>query len=261
MIKKCHPDIEKPCKYRQNSLYFANTNIPCMNIMVSGGSKGIGRAILHKFAQQGFNVAFFARQEDELERVHNELKSIRPDISAFFKCVDARDTAQIKTFAREAQAQLGDMDVLINNVGVFLPGEILAEDEGVLELLLQVNVAASYHLSREVVPAMKTRQQGHVFNICSTASIMAYTNGGSYCISKFAMLGMSKVLREELKNHQVRVTAVLPGATLTHSWQGTSLPEKRFMQPEDVAEAVWGCYALKHGVVEELLIRPQEGDI
>lgn len=98
--------------------------------------------------------------------------------------------------------------------------------------------------------------------MCSTASIVPYVNGGSYCISKFALLGMSRVLREEMKPFGVKVTAVLPGATLTASWDGTDLPKERFMQPEDVAEAIWTAYSLSpNSVLEELLIRPQLGDI
>jgi short-subunit dehydrogenase len=91
---------------------------------------------------------------------------------------------------------------------------------------------------------------------------MPYANGGSYSISKYAMLGMTKGLREEMKPYGVRVTAVLPGATYTASWEGAGLPESRFMKSEDVADAVWGCYALSgNSVVEEIVIRPQEGDI
>jgi NAD(P)-dependent dehydrogenase (short-subunit alcohol dehydrogenase family) len=91
---------------------------------------------------------------------------------------------------------------------------------------------------------------------------MPYANGGSYCISKYALLGMTKVLREEMKEHGVRVTAIMPGATLTTSWEGTELPEDRFMNAEDVAHAVWGAYALsERSVVEEIVIRPQLGDI
>jgi len=93
-------------------------------------------------------------------------------------------------------------------------------------------------------------------------SIKAYPNGGSYAISKFALLGFSKVLREELKPAGIRVTAILPGATKTASWEGTDLPDSRFMKPEDVAEAVFSAWSLSpHSVVEELLIRPQLGDI
>jgi short-subunit dehydrogenase len=109
---------------------------------------------------------------------------------------------------------------------------------------------------------MMARRDGHIFNLCSTASIMAYTNGGSYCISKFALYGLTKVLRAELREHDVRVTAVLPGATLTASWEGVNLPPERFMKSEDVAESIWSAYALsKHSVVEEILIRPQLGDL
>lgn len=91
---------------------------------------------------------------------------------------------------------------------------------------------------------------------------MAYTNGGSYCISKFGLLGMSKVLREELKPHSVRVTAILPGATLTDSWAGVDLPKSRFIQVEDVANVLWGAYQMGEScVLEEILMRPLEGDI
>jgi NADP-dependent 3-hydroxy acid dehydrogenase YdfG len=109
---------------------------------------------------------------------------------------------------------------------------------------------------------MKLKKSGYVFNICSTASIKAYPNGGSYCISKFALLGMTKVLREELKEHNVKVTAILPGATLTDSWKGTDVPENRFIKPTDIAETIWNAYLLsKNTVIEEILIRPQLGDL
>ena len=80
--------------------------------------------------------------------------------------------------------------------------------------------------------------------MCSIASIKAYPNGGSYAISKFALLGFSKCLREELKGHGIRVTAVIPGATKTASWEGSGLPDDRFMTVEDVADAVHSAYTL-----------------
>src|SRR5690349_20420076 len=98
--------------------------------------------------------------------------------------------------------------------------------------------------------------------MCSIASFKAYANGGSYAISKFAMLGFSKGLREELTPFNIRVTAVMPGATKTASWEGTDLPDSRFMKVEDVADSVYAAYALsKRSVVEEIVIRPQLGDI
>ena len=109
---------------------------------------------------------------------------------------------------------------------------------------------------------MQERGAGAVFNICSTASLMAYNNGGSYCMSKFALYGFSKVLREEMKPHNIRVTAVLPGATFTASWEGVDIPEARFMPAEDVAEMIYQTYAMSdRTVVEDIIMRPLLGDM
>ena len=127
---------------------------------------------------------------------------------------------------------------------------------------METNVYSAYHLTRGVIGAMMDNKKGHIFTICSTASIIAYPNGGSYCISKFALYGMTKVLREEMKPHNIKVTAVLPGATFTDSWQGTDLPEDRFIASKDVADAIWSAYCLSpRAVLEEILIRPQLGDL
>ena len=143
-----------------------------------------------------------------------------------------------------------------------MPGQIHNEEEGTLEAMIETNLYSAYHLTRALVSEMIERKEGYIFNICSTASITAYTNGGSYCISKFAMLGMSKVLREELKPHHVRVTSILPGATLTNSWAGVELPAERFIAPEDIAQVVWTAYNLPDStVLEEILMRPMLGDL
>ncbi len=136
------------------------------------------------------------------------------------------------------------------------------EEDVALESLINANVYSAYHTTRGLIARMKSEKRGHIFTMCSIASIIAYPNGGSYAISKFALLGFTKVLREELKDSGIRVTAVLPGATRTSSWEGTNLPDERFMKPEDVADAVFGAYSLSpQSVVEEILIRPQLGDI
>jgi short-subunit dehydrogenase len=128
--------------------------------------------------------------------------------------------------------------------------------------MMDTNLFSAYHLTRSLIEGMKNRKSGHIFNVCSTASIVAYPNGGSYCIAKFALLGMSKVLREEMKPHGIRVTSLLPGATFTASWEGVDLPEERFMPPQDVAEMVWAAYSLSpRSVVEEILLRPMLGDL
>jgi short-subunit dehydrogenase len=150
----------------------------------------------------------------------------------------------------------------VNNAGYFIPGEISTEPEGTLESMIHANLYSAYHTTRGLVQAMKDKKSGHIFNMCSIASIKAYSNGGSYAISKFALLGFSKCLREELKEFGIRVTAILPGATRTASWDESDEPEERFMKPEDVADTIYSGYALSgRSVVEEIIIRPQLGDL
>ncbi|OIN56148.1 SDR family oxidoreductase [Arsenicibacter rosenii] len=220
-------------------------------LVVTGGTKGIGRAIADRFISEGFDAVICARTVTGVEG-QNYLP-VAADLST-------RDG--VNQLIDYLQALNRPVAVLVNNTGVFQPGQIHTEAEGVFEQLMATNVASAYHLTRGLVGDMIARREGHIVMMCSTASITAYTNGGSYCISKYALLGMSRVLREELKPHGVKVTAVMPGATLTASWEGTELPEDRFMKAEDVADTVWAAYSLsRSAVVEEVLIRPQLGDI
>lgn len=228
-------------------------------IVVTGGTKGIGRAIVERFIKEGFDVLTCARNAEDLEELRM-LSSDNARIHTFQADLSKKD--QVSAFAAFVKEQSSDVDILVNNTGFFSPGQIHNEPEGTLEATIETNVYSAYNLTRALVSDMISKRSGHIFNICSVASITAYTNGGSYCISKFALLGMSKVLREELKPFEIRVTSVLPGATLTNSWAGVDIPAERFIKPEDVAEMIWATYVLSKGsVVEEILIRPQLGDL
>jgi short-subunit dehydrogenase len=230
-------------------------------IVVTGGTKGIGRAILEKFAANGFDIATCARSQADLTQLKKDFES-KFKISVFECKADMSDKIQVKQFTDAINNLNRPVDVLVNNAGYFEPGQIMEEPDGTLEGMIEGNVYSAYYITRGLVNPMKTNKSGHIFNMCSIASFMAYPNGGSYAISKFALLGFSKVLREELKEFGIRVTAVMPGATRTASWAASELPDSRFMKPEDVAEAVFSAYSLSpRSVVEEILIRPQMGDI
>jgi len=230
-------------------------------VLITGATRGIGRALALEFAGRGCSIAFCARSEAAVSAFELLLRRDF-SIDAFGFAVDLSSKNEVQQFGALATKRLGGLDILVNNAGIFLPGTIGMEEEGVFEQLMSVNLAAPYHLSRAVLPALKQSKRAHIFNVCSTASIMAYTNGGSYCISKFGLLGMTKVLRAETLGSAIRVTAVLPGATLTDSWAGSDLPAARFMQPEAVAKAVGACWDVNESsVVEELLVRPLQGDI
>lgn len=239
-----------------------NQRIKKMNIVISGATKGIGRAIAQKFAQNNFNIAVCARNEGDLVEMKQAWTKEFPSLKCVYKVADVSKKEEVNTFADFVLSEFDNIDVLVNNAGVFIPGKIHEEEDGVLEKQINTNVYSAYNLTRKLLGGMIDKKSGHIFNICSTASFVAYPNGGSYSISKFALLGFSKVLREELKEHNIRVTSVLPGATYTASWEGVEIPVERFMKAQDVADAIYGVYALsKQTVVEELILRPQLGDI
>lgn len=231
-------------------------------IVVTGGTKGIGKAVIRKFAENGFAIATCSRNEEDFNAMKEEIHKDFPGSKLYYRETDISKKNECYNFIDFVKGLGYHPEILVNNAGIFLPGQIINEEDETLDLMLKTNLYSSYYFARAFGNIMKEKRKGHIFNICSTASIIAYTNGGSYCISKFALYGMSKVLREELKEYDVKVTAVLPGATHTASWEGVDLPEERFMKSEDVAESVYSAYTLSsRSVVEEILIRPQLGDL
>jgi NADP-dependent 3-hydroxy acid dehydrogenase YdfG len=230
--------------------------------IITGGSKGIGFAIAALFVEKNINVAICARNEAQLNKATQKLQSLNSNATVISFACDVSDKQQIKSFAEFVLDKFETIDILVNNAGVFLPGKTYEEEDGTLEKLIETNLYSAYYMNKAIVPSMKAKKSGHVFNICSVASLIALPNGGSYSISKFAMLGMGKVLRLEMQPYNVRVTNVMPGATLTPSFDGIELPAERFMKPEDVAKAIFDIYSLsERTVVEDIVLRPQLGDL
>ncbi|MCC2545272.1 SDR family oxidoreductase [Hymenobacter sp. BT175] len=233
-------------------------------IVVTGGTKGIGRAIVFRFARAGFGVVTCARSAADLQALATELGAEVPGAEMYTLPADLSQRPDAVRFTEYVRNLGKPVDVLVNNTGAFVPGRLQDEpaDGSQLRQMIDVNLYSAYDVTQALLPGMIERRQGHIFMMCSTASLMAYPNGGSYCIAKFALYGMAKVLREELKEHGLRVTSVLPGATYTASWEGAGLPEERFVKASDVADAIFSAYSLSPlAVLEELLIRPQLGDI
>lgn len=230
-------------------------------VVVTGGSKGIGKAIIEKFASQGYTIATCSRSEKDLEALKKELTD-KFQVSIHTLRADLSKKDQVVHFAEFVRLIAKPVAILVNNSGRFIPGLVHDEPEGSLEAMIETNLYSAYYVSRALIPSMKREGKGHIFNICSVASLMAYPNGGSYSISKFAMYGMSKALREEMKEFGIRVTSIMPGAVLTSSWEGVDLPEERFIKSEDVAETIHAAHQLsERSVIEDIVIRPQLGDI
>lgn len=230
--------------------------------IVTGATQGIGKATAEKFLKEGFSVAICARTQADLDAVQTEWNEKYPAASVLAFAADFAVKEEVVAFATYVLAHFPEIDVLVNNAGTYFPGKLADEPEGQLETLMSVNMYSAYHLTRRILPGMKQRGSGHIFNMCSVASLKAYPGGGDYSITKYALLGFSDNLREELKKDGIKVTAICPGAVYTRSWASTGLAEERFMKSEDIAEVVWSSYSLSAGAnLETIVIRPLKGDI
>lgn len=235
-----------------------------MNILITGGSRGFGKAIAEAFASDGreHTIVLAARNEQHLETTARGLQERFPHVRILFFAADLSIKEAAQALGRQVLQQVSKIDVLVNNAGTFVPGNVGDEPDGALEQMMAVNLYSAYHLTRVLLPAMLANGSGHIFNMCSIASLKAYPNGGAYSISKFALLGFSQNLREELKAHNIKVTAVMPGAAYTDSWAGSGVPESRIMEARDIAQLIYSAAHLSaQATVESIVVRPQLGDL
>lgn len=233
-----------------------------MNVLITGASKGIAKAVALKMAINGHHLALCARDIKELEILKNEIIQVSPSIKVFIKSVDCSVKEEVLAFADEALQQLGEIDVLLNCVGLFQPSFILDEAFDSLDKHMKINVYAAYYLYKKLAPLMKKRRNGYIFNICSVASLESIANVGSYCVTKAALLSLNNIMRAELMEHDVKVTAILPGSTLTDSWKGTEISPDEFIQPEDVASVILQIMSMSKGAnVEQIVMKPIHGQV
>lgn len=232
-----------------------------MNIVITGASKGMGKAMAEKFSANGNTLFICSRNEEELAQAAKEItEKYKNDVQYFAADLSKKD--EVLQFANWILWKNICPDILINNAGQFVPGSIYNEPEGNLEQMIEINLYGTYHLTRALLPSMLKRKSGHIFNISSIAGLKAYANGGSYSISKYAIRGFSKNLREEMKPFNIKVTAVYPGAVFTDSWKGAGIDPERIMEVDDIANMVYAASLLSpQACVEEIVIRPQLGDL
>ena len=232
-----------------------------MNVIITGASKGIGKAIAEQFAAAGHSLFICSRNEKQLYDTVALLQNRYPEVDIKARPVDMSIKKEARAFGAWVLESVIP-DIIVNNAGNFIQGNVYNEEDGALEQMINVNLYSAYHLTRVLVPAMITAKKGHIFNICSIASLQAYRNGGSYSISKFALLGFSKNLRDELKPHGIKVTAVCPGATMSASWDGADVSPHRIMEAKDISLMIYAAASLSPmAVVEDIIMRPQQGDL
>jgi len=230
--------------------------------IVSGATHGIGKAIAEKLLSEGFSIAVCSRNKKELDQLQAGWNERYPEASIIASEADISLKEDAQSFGDTVLANFPQIDMLVNNVGTYFPGKLSEEAEGQLEELMAVNMYSAYHLTRRVLPTMKSAGRGHIFNMCSIASLKAYPNGGAYGVSKYALMGFSENLREELKTENIKVTAICPGATDSRSWAAAAIEPGRIMEPEDVATMLWAAYSLSAAAnVETIVMRPVKGDL
>jgi len=226
-----------------------------MNAIITAATRGIGKAIAIKLAENGYDLAVCSRSRTGLEELREALKYTGRKV--FLHVADCSVKSEVYRFCEAVQKQMPVVDVLVNNAGIYLTGSMLEEADDQFEMQIDLNLKSAYFTSKFFGKMMREQASGHIFNICSVASKQIVENAGGYSVTKAALLSLNHVFREELSKYNVKVTAVLPGSTLTSSWEGTQIPAERFVQPEDIANAIHTILSLSSGVnVDEITIKP-----
>jgi 3-oxoacyl-[acyl-carrier protein] reductase len=209
------------------------------NALITGAGKGIGKAIALALAKEGVNVILLARTQDEIENVAAKARSLR--VKALAITADVADINSVNAAVEKALAEFKTIDILINNAGIASFGKFLELEPAAWERIIQVNLMGTYYVTRAILPSMIERQTGDIINISSTAGLNGNALTSAYSASKFAVLGLTDSLMQEVRKHNIRVTALTPSTVATDLAIELKLtdgnPEK-VMQAEDMAELI-----------------------
>ena len=206
--------------------------------IVTGSTKGIGRAIAEELLGAGMNVCVSARQFDEVEQTVRELESLGEGAATGAVC-DVRDYDEVRALFEHAVAEFGGVDVLVNNagVGIYKPVEEISPEE--FRAVLETNLFGVFYCTREAIPLMKQRGGGYILNISSLAGANPHPRMAAYNASKFGLNGFSEALMQEVRHDRIKVSYVMPGSVNTEFGGDTVSDEKSWqLQPEDVARVV-----------------------
>lgn len=232
------------------------------NAIVTGATKGMGRSIAIAFAKEGINLAICSRNEKDLEGFKNELLQINPAIQVFTMVADGSNKNQLLDFAAAAESELGAISIIVNNLGVYTFAGILDDTEDAFEKMINTNLMPAYQLYRFFGKKMRAAKHGHIFNICSVAALNPIAEAGTYSVTKAALLALNKVMRLDMQAHNVKVTAIIPGSTLTDSWKGMEVDKDTMVSPDDIASAIVNIYKMSPGAnVDEMIIKPTPGQL
>lgn len=209
------------------------------NALITGAGKGIGKAIALALAKEGVNVILVARTADDIEKLATKIRSLR--VKALAVTADVSDIESINQAVAKGMEEFGSIDILINNAGIAAFGKFLELEPTEWERIIKVNLMGTYYATRAVLPNMIERQTGDIINISSTAGQRGNALTSAYSASKFAVLGLTESLMQEVRKHNIRVTALTPSTVATEMAKDLKLTDgnpDNVMQAEDVAELV-----------------------
>lgn len=206
--------------------------------IVTGGTKGIGRAIAETLVRAGVDVCISSRHEEEVEEAVNELLLLAEDRTVGFVC-DVRDHRDVQAMMEFAVAEFGGVDILINNAGIGLFGTVEEMTPEDFRTVIETNLLGPYHCCHEAIPLMRKRGGGHIINISSLAGANAHPKMAAYNASKFGLNGFSEALMQEIRHDHIKVSYVMPGSVNTEFGGDEPADEKNWqLQPDDIARAV-----------------------
>lgn len=207
--------------------------------IITGAGKGIGKSIAEALAKEGVHLGLIARTASDLEALKNELSSTY-SVNVHMATADIANKSQAEAAVAKLQSDLGgSVDILINNAGIAKFGKLAEMPAEEWEQIIQVNLMGTYYVTRALLPSMIERKSGDIINVASTAGERGFATGSAYCASKFALLGMTEALMQEVRKSDIRVTALTPSTVNTELAQNNGLINNNgedMMQPEDVAE-------------------------
>jgi NAD(P)-dependent dehydrogenase (short-subunit alcohol dehydrogenase family) len=223
--------------------------------LVTGGSRGIGRAIAHHLASLGASVAICGRDRAALQESAGAIKKL--GARSFSQVTDVTNAAQVAELVSKTEATLGPIIILVNNAGVGLFGPAHEKTEADWDRVLDTNLKSVFLLSRAVAPSMIRRGAGDIINISSLAGKNTFAGGGIYCASKWGLMGLSGCMMEDLREHGIRVSVICPGSVGTEFSGHRPKDPSKALRPEDVAHAVEAIVTQRPGsFLSEVQLRP-----
>jgi len=215
-------------------------NLQNKSAIITGAGKGIGKATAIALAKEGVNLGLIARTGKDLEVLQAALVQ-EYGINVHTATADVGNIEEVNAAVAALQQQLGSIDILINNAGTAQFGTVVDMEPQQWEQIIQTNLMGTYYVSRAVLPAMIEQNSGSIINIASTAGERGFATGSAYCASKFAVMGLTESLLQEVRKFNIRVTALTPSTVNTELAVNAGLKigdEDRMMQSEDVAELI-----------------------